>query len=538
MDHKLCVLFWFLLLQNLTPSKCSPILTYGCRPGTIKECKDAKFVPGHTLLGEGIDIVTLKTTGYFLFDLQEVENKCTVCENPHKNLILQKLPKALVDWRPETSCSRNIQSSVSRSKVSVANEATSVVQNDWKVGLKVNAHVSASIAVGGSQGKMAKFAESRSLTDGYTFLSHKLQCSFYSFSLGSNASFTPHFQKSLDELPDFYNTNNKAGYRRLIAKFGTHYVTHVKVGGRTQEVTAVRTCQVAMNGLKMDEVKDCLSVEAEIEASKMGKSASIESKVEHCKNKLAKSRLGGNFHQTFNERSVEVIGGNATFDLLSNEKNTDDVYKRWVESLKTNPGLVSYSLDSIHNLVKNKGSKKENLRLAISDYINEMALTQKCSCPGHHQGKDCSCTCPASKYTSPNCCPTHEGAAKLHVTIISATGLKGDFWSQTDAFVKFKFDGNAIRTSTIMNKNNPKWNVNFNLGVVGLSKGKMYTIEVWDEDNTSDEFLGKCEKVLTSGNISDTCYLKHGSISYSVKVTCVSHLEGLFCQEYTSVPSA
>ncbi|XP_077129952.1 perforin-1-like [Ranitomeya variabilis] len=538
MDHKLCVLFWFLLLQNLAPSMCSPILTHGCRPGTMKECKDTKFVPGHTLLGDGIDIVTLKTTGNFLFDLQEVENKCTVCENPHKNFILQKLPKAVVDWRPETSCSRNIQSSVSQSKVSVANEATSVVQNDWKVGLNVKVQVSASTALGGSQSKMAKFAESRSLVDKYNFLSHKLQCSFYSFSLGSNASFTPHFQKSLDELPDFYNASNKGEYRRLIAKFGTHYITHVKVGGLAQEVTAVKTCQVAMNGLKIDEVKDCLSIEAEIEASKMGKSASIDSKVEHCKNKLAKLGLGSNFHQKFKEHSEEVIGGNASFDLLSNKKNTDDVYKRWIESLKTNPGLVSYSLDSIHNLVKNKGPKKESLRLAISDYINEMALTQKCSCPGRHQGKDCSCTCPASKYTSSNCCPTHKGAAKLHVTIISATGLKGDFWSETDAYVKFKFDGNDIRTPTIMNKNNPTWNINFNLGVVRLGEDKMYTVEVWDEDNRSDDFLGRCEKVLNSGENSDTCYLKRGSVSYSVKVTCVSHLDGSLCQDYISVPSA
>ncbi|XP_075175958.1 perforin-1-like [Anomaloglossus baeobatrachus] len=538
MDHKLCVLFWFLLLQNMAPSLSSPIVTSGCRPGTLKECKEAKFVPGHTLLGEGIDIVTMKTTGFFLFDLQEVDNKCTVCENPYEHFILQKLPKALVDWRPETSCLRNIQSSVSQSKVSVANEATSVVQNDWKVGLNVKWKVTASVAVGGSQSKMAKFADSKSLTDKYNFLSHKLQCSFYSFSLGATASFTPHFQKSLEELPDDYNTN-KAEYRRLIANFGTHYVTHVKVGGRTQEVTAVRTCQLAMNGLKIDEVKDCLSVEAEIEGTKEEKSASMNSKFEHCKNKLAKSRLVGNFHQTFKERSVEVIGGNYTFDLLSSKKATDDVYKRWIESLKTDPGLVAYSLDSIHNLVKIKGPKKENLRLAISDYINEMALTQKCSCSGGHQEKkDCSCTCPASKYTSANCCPTHAGAAKLHVTVLSASGLKGDFWSQTDAYVKFKFDGNDARTSTIQDKDNPQWNINFNMGVVELRAGKMYTIEVWDEDNKSDEFLGRCEKVLTSGDGPDTCYLKHGSVSYSVKVTCVSHLEGLYCQDYIPVPAA
>ncbi|XP_075687066.1 perforin-1-like [Rhinoderma darwinii] len=542
MKPKQSLLFWLLLLllhhhQRLSMS--SPILKYGCRTGTLKECKDAKFVPGHTLLGEGIDIVTMKTTGSFLLDLQEVGEKCTVCANPNNRNSLQKLPKALVDWRPESSCSRNIQSVVSRSKVSVANEATSSVQNDWKVGLSVNVHVvSAKTAVGGSHSEMAKFAKSKSLTDNYNFLSHKLECSFYSFRLGSNASLTPHFEKSLKDLPDSYDKMSKAEYRRLIANFGTHYITRVKVGGRTQEVTAVRTCQVTMNGLQIDEVKDCLSVEAEVGISKMGNSATIDSKVEQCKEKLTKSEFGNNFHKAFSDRKWEVIGGNATFDLLSTERGNSDVFEKWMESLKTHPGLVSYSLDSIHNLVRIKGPKKENLRLAISNYINEMALTQKCSCPGrvvNSQGNDCSCSCPASKYTSSNCCPTHGEVAKLHVIIKRATGLKGDWWTQTDAYVKFKFDKSDMRTPTIQNKDNT-WNVNYNMGFVELSSSKRYTIEVWDEDNQSDEFLGKCEKVLTSGNTTDSCYLKQGSVAYSLVVTCSEHLRGLFCQDYMEVP--
>ncbi|KAM3917714.1 perforin-1-like [Leptodactylus fuscus] len=539
MDHKLCLLIWF-LLHHQKLSMSTPILKYGCRPGTLQECKNVKFVPGHTLLGEGINIVTMETTGSFLFDLQAVEDRCTVCDNPHSNNILQKLPKALVDWRPESSCARNIQSSVSQSKVSVANDATSRVTNDWKVGLNVKATmVDASVAVGGSHSKMARFADSKSTTDNYNFLSHKLECSFYSFGLGSNASFTPHFQKSLDQLPDNYNTMSKADYRHLIDNFGTHYITRVKAGGRTQEVTAVRTCQMAMTGLRVDEVKDCLSVEAEVGVSDMSKSASINSKVEHCKNKLAKARFGGDFHREFRENIWEVKGGNATFDLLSTEKDTADIFKKWMESLKTNPGLVSYSLNSIHNLVKSRGAKKESLRLAISDYINDMALIQKCSCSGRQptkRGNDCSCTCQASKYTSSDCCPKHPGVAKLHVTIKSGSGLNGDYFSETDAYVVFKFDSEAQRTTTILNRNNPKWNMKFDMGIVQLSDRKKFTVEVWDEDILSDELLGKCEKVLNADAKDDTCYLRKGSVTYSINVTCAEHLQGMFCQDYVAVP--
>ncbi|XP_040297134.1 perforin-1-like [Bufo bufo] len=537
MEPKLRLLFLVLLFfHHQGPSTSTPLLRYGCRPGTVKECKDAKFVPGHTLLGEAIDIVTMKSTGSFLLDLQEVGEKCAVCTNPHNNNELQKLPKALVDWRPETSCSKNVQSSVSQSTVSVANEATSTVQNDWKVGLQVNVHVvTSSVAVGGSHSKMAKFADSKSITDNYNFLSHKLECSFYSFRLGSNVSLTPHFIKALEDPPISYDMNTKVEYRRVIDNFGTHYITRVKVGGRTQEVTAVRTCQVSMSGLRVDEVKDCLSVEAEVGISKMGNSATVNSKTEQCKSKLKKANFGGDFHQTFSDRTFQVTGGNATFDILSPATTSDDVFKKWMESLKTQPGLVSYSLDSIHNLVKARGPKRENFRLAISDYIKERALIQKCSCPGR-QGKDCSCSCPASKYTSANCCPTSQGAAKVVVNIKTASGLSGDYWTQTDAYVKFKFDGASIRTKTILNNDNPKWNKKYELGMVSLSSGKKYTIEVWDEDNDYDDLLGKCEKVLTSDNDSGTCYLDTGHITYSVETTCVNHLKGLYCQDYTPLP--
>ncbi|XP_069838439.1 perforin-1-like [Dendropsophus ebraccatus] len=533
MASKLCLLFWFLLFHHQRPSMSSPILKYGCRPGTPQECKEAKFVPGHTLLGEGINIVTMEATGSFLLDLQDAGEKCTVCDNPHNNNVLQKLPKAMADWRPGSSCSRSIQSSMST--VSVADEVTSVVQNDWTVGLDLNTHaVDIRRAVGGSQSQVAQFANGKSVIDNYSFLSHKLECIYYSFRLGSNASLTPHFEKSLEELPDSYNAATKTEYRRLIDSFGTHYITHAKVGGRTQEVTAVRTCLVALDGLTIDDIMDCLAVEADI-----GFEKGDNSKLERCKNKLTKPSLGGSFHRAFNERVWRVIGGNGTFDLLFSDKATADAFKKWMESLRSSPGLVSYSLDSIHNLVVMNNPKKENLRLAISDYIKEKAVLERCSCSGRRvisKGNDCSCTCTASKYTSSDCCPTSLGVAKLHVTINSASLPRADFWSQTDAYVIFKFDGASIRTKTILNTNDPTWNVQYDLGLVDLREGKSYTIEVWDEDHEYDDFMGKCEKVLRAGDTSDSCYVYSGSLRYSTSVTCADHLGGRYCQDYIPVP--
>ncbi|XP_056390203.1 perforin-1-like isoform X2 [Hyla sarda] len=533
MESKLGLLFWLLLLHHQRPSMSTSFRRSTCMPGSMEECMKAKFVPGHTLLGEGINIVTMEKTSTFLLDLQEVEKECTICHNPYTDT-WEKLPKAMVDWRPEPSCSTNIQSSESRSVVSVAEEATSEVQNDWKVGLNLKFVVNVKTAFGGSHSQVAKFAESKAVTDNYSFLSHKLECVFYSFSLSEpRASLTSHFKAALEELPESYD---KVKYRKLIDKYGTHYTTLVRAGGQTKDVTAVRTCEVSMSGMKMDEVKKCLTAEAEIGIF----GSSTSSSFKNCKNKLQESGYKGDFYQVFNEYTSRVIGGKVTFDLLSPARATPDAYNKWMESLKTYPGLVSYSVESIHNLVKINGPKKENLRLAISDYIQEKASPQKCSCREGQvvtKGDDCSCECKASGYTGSNCCPTHRGAARLILTIKSATGLKGgDFGSKADGYVIFKFGSIKRQSSKIKNKKDPTWNEKHDLGSVELNPIKSYTIEVWDEDVRNDDLLGKCEKSLTAGDVTETCYLKKGHLTYSLSVTCAHHLAGRFCQDYIPVP--
>ncbi|XP_068102719.1 perforin-1-like [Hyperolius riggenbachi] len=539
MNQILLILLGLHILQQ-TSSTTPPVVTYGCEPGTSAVCKKAKFVPGHTLLGEGVNIVTMKTTGSFLLDLQKTGKTCTLCRNPHSNNVLEKLPKALVDWRPETSCSRNVVSSSSESTVSLANEATSSVQNDWKVGLDIEINMmKANTAVGGSHSNMAKFGNSKKLTDKYNFLSHKLECSYYSFHLSPSAPLTSHFAKDLKNLPATYDAKTKGTYKRLIAQYGTHYITHAKAGGRIEEITAVRACQVTLDGMTVDEVKDCLNVEAKISASSIDKSAEFNSQVQHCKEKSKNSNHGDSFHQRFNERIWEVKGGKATFDLLSAGKEKSTEFQNWMESLKTDPGLVSYSLDPIHNLVKFAGPQKENLRLAVGDYIKENALQENCSCSGHSSpshGRECSCICPPTKHTTSDCCPTKKGIAKLHVTFKEATGLRGDRLTKTDGYVKFKFGSDGTRTQTIWNNDNPKWNAVYELDFVELAANVKYTIEVWDEDNGyDDDLLGKCEKTLTSGDKLETCYLNHGSFTYSLRVLCSTYLHGPLCENYGPV---
>ncbi|XP_068120875.1 perforin-1-like [Hyperolius riggenbachi] len=536
-------IFIFLISATSVSCQTHPPLTYACRPAKRQECDKLHFVPGHNLLGGGFDIVKMAKTGAHLLELQRFltqDNTCTVCHNPYVNKEWQKVPLAMVDWRPQSYCSRKISSEVSRSSASLAEETASDVKNDWETSLELHHKAGdAKLVLAGSQSDLSQFAQSKTSKDHYTFIKHHLSCVYYSFRLSYRPPLSRDLNHALNDLPPTYDIKTQAKYRRLVEVFGTHYINQADVGGQALEVNAIRTCQVSMDGMSMDEMKDCLSLEASVAVT--GK-AEANAKFSNCKELSKKANKGESFHQTFNERNWQVRGGKISFRQLSfDSRNSDsaEAFETWMESLKTDPDVVSYYLEPIHNLVRFKGPKKENLRKAISDYIMEKALRKNCSCPAGSQlipGTECSCVCPGSPSKNSNCCPSKRGFAKVVVTVKSASNLWGDYTSRTDAFVKISFGSSSGgQTETIWNNDNPTWNTRLDLGVLELSSVSALKVEVWDEDNKyDDDRLGTCDKSVNSGIKDELCYCAHGSVTFTVSAECIPHLTGPLCREYAA----
>ncbi|KAM5153069.1 perforin-1-like [Mantella aurantiaca] len=531
-----------LLLSFATSTSCQahPPLTYACRTARKPECEKVHFVPGHNLLGQGFDIVTMKQTRAHLLDLQRFSTKgntCTVCHNPYMNKAWQKLPLAMVDWRPQSYCSRKISSEVSRSSTSLAEESASEVKNDWEAGLELHHKgVDAKLVMAGSQSQVAQFGRSKTSTDRYTFIKHQLSCVYYSFRLSHHPLLSKDLRQALKSLPPTYDAKTQADYRRLISIYGTHYINQADVGGQVQEVNAIKTCQVSMDGMSADELKDCLNIEAAVSVT--GK-AEASAKASACKELSQKSNKGESFHQTFNERNWEVRGGKITFEQLSFDvKNGDGAasFETWMESLKSDPDIVTYSLDPIHHLIQPRRPQRESLRQAIRDHIMEKAMAKNCSCPAGSQpspGRECNCVCPGGSGKNINCCPSKRGFAKVVVTVRRAANLWGDYTSRTDAFVKITYGLQSAQTQTIWNNDNPNWGTRFDLGVLELSFVSFLKVEVWDEDNKyDDDLLGTCQRPVNSGVKDEVCYLEHGSVTFAVSAQCVPHLTGPFCRDY------
>lgn len=259
---------------------------------------------------------------------------------------------------------------------------------------------------------------------------------------------------------------------------------------------------------------------------------------------LVSAHHGGTVWLTFLCRFTETKGGHTTEpDLLFSSDKNPSAYKDWLNTLPLNPDIVSYSLNSLHELLPTSDPARKNLRAAISHYILEKGLFKNCSEPCRAgirtDSRDpCVCQCHNDPAVNQDCCPTQKGMARIIITVERAAGLWGDHTTATDGYVKVFFKNMVIeRTRVIYNNNNPHWTSEVDLGTQDLSAGQKVRFEVWDQDNNwDDDLLGSCDLVLSVGEQQDVCSLQHGRLFYRWKVECAPSLSGDLCTTYKPSP--
>ncbi|XP_037391072.1 perforin-1-like [Pygocentrus nattereri] len=514
-------------------------LADGCRIAPSTECEKPQFVPGHNLVGEGFDIVRMKTSGAFVVNVRDYmtggdHGNCTICSNRLLNLE-QKLPASVLDWRVKVHCRRSISAKVYESSSSMLKETSSSSSVSLKVELGIP--YVAGVAVGGTHSRSSRFAQSHSSKDKFSYTSHKFSCKYYSFRLHSRPPLTKEFLGSIKTLPAQYNSQSKARYESFISTYGTHFLRQVDLGGRVHSTTAVRTCQVSMTGLSVQDVSNCLS----LEASAIIKGVKVSGQTSYCKNKGKKLQKSNSFSGSFSDRVTEVLGGDGSHGDILFAPDKQKGYTAWLKTLKTVPGVVSYRLSSLHMLVRNDTVRRTSLQKAIRAYIMKSAVSLSCSSKCKNGRRiNCACKCSGHQRIDSNCCPSQPGIATLTVTVERAAGLWGDYFSKTDGYVKIFYGSQADTTRVIWNNNFPIWNHVKKFETVDLTKRMQVRFEVWDRDNRwDDDLLGKAALVPNQGNnMKKSFRLKHGTLYVSVTAVCGPHLSGPVCEKYVPSPTS
>ncbi|KAI4892234.1 hypothetical protein NFI96_028213 [Prochilodus magdalenae] len=498
--------------------------------GSTEDCKNAHFVPGYNLGGEGFDVVKMERKGSYVIDMENWDignGSCKMFENSYLNKAKQKIPAAVVFWRTLPKCSMKASSKVYDSSEALVNDSTSSVSNNWKIGLDVIA--TASVSVGGTHSREAQFGMKKSKEDNFSFTKHVVECSFYSYKIVSSPPLHHEFLQALKSLP----------YQSIIDRFGTHYTTGVELGGKMKAVTAIKTCKAALSGLTDTAVKDCLDVEA----SGTYNGATMRAEFQHCQALKKKMNTDEKFSSMFNDRQTEIVGGTVNGeDLLFSRTSHPNALKQWLESLKTIPDVVTYTLQPLHSVLNDKHPAREGLKKAVENYILQNALKKVCSesCKIGHKtnARDrCACVCERSQNILSNCCPVAKGLATLKVFKLRASDLYGDRWTETDGSVEVTYGDTVRRTEVITDNNNPRWRETFEFGPVKLSISKKLTFKVYDADSYwNSDLLGECSFDLRSGQVTDTCTFQYGTFFFSYTVKCAPSLEGPTCADYSPSP--
>ncbi|XP_053304065.1 complement component C7 [Spea bombifrons] len=212
------------------------------------------------------------------------------------------------------------------------------------------------------------------------------------------------FWKDLFNLPSVYEYT---AYRKLIEKYGTHFLQSGSLGGEYKFLFYLESEKLTQNGVTISDMQKCTSSSFSF--------LFVSSSSTECK-KVAESIKSSSGSSSKEVRgSVKVTGGDPKFVSGLNYINLDnplanrDRYAAWAGSVSNLPSIIKMKLTPLYELVREvpcSSVKRYYLKRAIEEYMNE---EDPCKCkPCQNKGLPVivgsKCVCHCKPYTYGSAC--------------------------------------------------------------------------------------------------------------------------------------
>ncbi|XP_070759916.1 complement component C7 [Enoplosus armatus] len=340
-------------------------------------CAHSTLPPNINLLGRGFDVVTGTWRGAVI-NTQSFGGQCrTIFSGSHK--ALYRLPLS------------SIQLSF---MVKVQNDfSDELYTSEWHYAKDI---VNRQEVTGTSTGERKyDFHESRDKTQTKKLLVLKNDIELAQFQSNS-PQYLPvsdELWKALAKLPSVYDY---AAYRKVLERFGTHYLSEGTLGGSLKIIASIDDQTERYMFSETYKYDECTRTKRWIFIFPF-----IHEDCQHDEREQSSSR---DYERRAQSLVVKVRGGGIEHQLVNMQPaNADknwEMYSNWAESVQSFPEVVKQKLRPLSELVKEvqcAGVKKIYLRRAIDQYLSESDSCHCRPCSNNGMvvmdGDECKCIC-------------------------------------------------------------------------------------------------------------------------------------------------
>ncbi|CAJ1069014.1 complement component C7-like isoform X3 [Xyrichtys novacula] len=203
------------------------------------------------------------------------------------------------------------------------------------------------------------------------------------------------FWKALAKLPSVYDY---AAYRKVLERFGTHYLSEGSLGGSFKVIASVDEETERIMSSESERYHECERTKRWV--------LFFPITSESCRKDDHQRSWSSQDHRTNSVNKVDVEGGGIEHAAALQGLNLNDpdrnweMYSNWADSVRTFPKVIKQKLRPLSELVKEvqcAGAKRHYLRRAIEQYLSERdpCHCRPCSNNGMAvmDGDECKCLC-------------------------------------------------------------------------------------------------------------------------------------------------